>query len=160
MKNKCLMVLCCLCVAILTGCNKSPSDTYKAFSKALERKDYEKAYKYMSNDDVESARVELKAMLVMAKGLTGMMSPEDARKMVVFEEMVNGSTKDFFIGMMKEAIKDGENPYDGSKILREEIDGDSATVWVQGDTVDEEQPIPMVKEDGQWVLLFHEISEE
>lgn len=147
-----LVVFCCLCVLVLAGCSKGPSDTVNACSKALEQKSFDKAFGYFSEEDVEKSRLELKVMLEQSKGFLSMLPAEDAAKVVKMEESVNGGTKEFFEGMMQFADDEGK-PFAIEEILREEIDGDKATVWYKNQG-GEEESFGLVKEDGTWVMLF------
>lgn len=153
MKKRYFVLLSCLCAVLFTGCSKGPSETFESFVKALENEEYEKAFNYVSESSLEESRIQLKASLVKAKAFISMMPAEAVEQIVKMEELANGSAEDFFAGMMKMAAEESEELFVSQEILKEEIKGDTATLWHK-DEDGKEDKVELVKEGGKWVMLF------
>ena len=153
MKKRCFSFLSCICVVVLSGCSKGPSDTAESFFAAIEKKDYEKACSYVSEDDLKKSQSQVKVSLVKVKSIISMMPAEAVEKIIIVEDLANRSAEDFFVGMMKMAAEEGEELFICPEILKEKVDGDKATVWCK-DAEGKEDQMELVKENGRWVMLF------
>jgi hypothetical protein len=138
--------------------SKGPTATVHAFFDAIEKKDYKKAYSYVSPKGLEAMRTQMKTSLVQAKAFISMMPPEAVAEIEKMEKLVSATPEAFFIGLMEMSAEQDEEDFEMPIIVSEKIDGDKATLTLKDDE-GEEEPMELVKEGGKWVILLDPMAE-
>jgi hypothetical protein len=159
-----------LMVAAAGGCGggggTTPRDTFVQFKNALTDKKFDEVWELLSKDsqawlDAEAVRKRKHATEILTTGsgenrlhlkswMKSMDLDEDDAKELDGQMLL--------AGMLRVASADDKDVWaelSRSKFAREEIEGDSAKVYVEfAGEVDESKPVPMVREDGKWKVAL------
>ena len=162
--------LCTLAVlTALIGCGgggggATPKATFEKYKAAMADKNFEDVWNMLALTSRQAMEDHAKKLAAAAEQSEGpaRVALENQAKMMgkSLAEMRKLDGKALFVGLFKMASTGGKEEWEKisrMQFARDEVDGETAKVYVTVDDKEEKDPMPLLREGGKWKIdLKHE----